>query len=125
MPPIPFVKANDMQGNLSRPEAVANTLEYIHQATGKPVIMTENGLETENDEYRCWFIGEAVKNLHSAIAKGVPVLGYYHWSLIDNYEWNRGYKPKYGLVAVDRETFKRTPKPSAAVLGGIARRNAI
>jgi beta-glucosidase len=125
LPPIPFVKPGDMQGNLARPEAVANTLEYIHHATGKPVIMSENGLETENDEYRVWFIGEAVKSLHAAMAKGIPVLGYYHWSLLDNYEWNRGYAPKYGLVAVDRETFKRTPKPSAAVMGAIARRNAI
>jgi len=44
---------------------------------------------------------------------------------MDNFEWNQGYKVKYGLVSVDRTTFKRTPKPSASVLGGIARRNAI
>lgn len=125
MPPMPFARPGDLQANLARPEAVANTLEYIHQATGKPVIMTENGIETENDQLRCWFIGEAVKSLHSAMARGIPVLGYYHWSLIDNFEWNRGYKPKYGLCAVDRETFVRTPRPSAAVLGRIARANAI
>ena len=56
---------------------------------------------------------------------GVPVKGYYHWSLLDNFEWIFGYKYKYGLVAVDRTTFKRTPKPSAEVLGAIARKNAL
>jgi beta-glucosidase len=125
MPPIPFVRPGDMVANMSRPEAVANTLEYIHMATGKPVIMSENGLETENDAYRIWFIDRAIASLHAALEKGIPVLGYYHWSLLDNYEWNRGYKPKYGLVAVDRETFMRTPKKSAAHLGKIALANAL
>jgi beta-glucosidase len=124
-PPIPFVKSGDMAGNMSQPSALGNTVTYIHAATGKPVVVSENGLETENDEYRVWYIGEALKSLHAAMAKGVPVLGYYHWSLLDNFEWNRGYKPKYGLVAVDRETFKRTPKPSLHVLGTIAKRNAV
>jgi beta-glucosidase len=55
--------------------------------------------------------------------EGVQVLGYCHWTLMDNFEWVFGYKPRYGLVAVDRATFKRTPKPSAAVYGAIARRN--
>ncbi|MDA4831451.1 family 1 glycosylhydrolase, partial [Enterobacter hormaechei] len=50
----------------------------------------------------------------------LPVLGYIHWSLLDNFEWLSGYKPRYGLVAVDRTTFKRTVKPSARVLGRIA-----
>jgi len=57
----------------------------------------------------------------SAIGDGVPVLGYLHWSLLDNFEWTSGYKPTFGLVAVDRATFKRTPKPSAYHLGAIAR----
>jgi beta-glucosidase len=59
------------------------------------------------------------------MADGVPVGGYIHWSLLDNFEWIFGYRPKYGLVAVDRKTFKRTPKPSASVLGAIARRNSL
>ena len=45
---------------------------------------------------------------------GVPVLGYCHWSLLDNFEWIFGYKPKFGLVSVDPQSFARTPKPSAA-----------
>ena len=130
LPPYPdmpaqFAKKGDPIANMQRPMALANTVDYVHGATGKPVIMTENGLETENDAFRAWYIPEALKALHGAIAKGVPVLGYYHWSLLDNYEWNRGYGPKFGLIAVDRQTFKRTPKPSAAVYGRIAQANAV
>jgi beta-glucosidase len=59
------------------------------------------------------------------MAAGVPVLGYVHWTLMDNFEWIFGYKPHFGLCAVDRQNFKRQPKPSAAVLGAIARANAV
>ena len=51
--------------------------------------------------------------------------GYIYWSLLDNFEWAEGYKPRFGLVAVDRETFARTPKPSAAWLGALARANRL
>jgi beta-glucosidase len=66
-----------------------------------------------------------LRGLKSAIDDGIPVLGYIHWSLLDNFEWYFGYGPRFGLAEVDRTTFRRTPKPSAAILGSIARRNAI
>jgi beta-glucosidase len=72
---------------------------------------------------RAQFIPIAVRSLQAAMADGVPVVGYLHWSLLDNFEWFSGFGPKFGLVAVDRQTFKRAPKPSAYVLGGIARAN--
>jgi len=124
-PPMPFVKPNDMKANLSQPLALRNGVNYMHEATGKPVFVTENGLETEDDQRRIWYIDQALAGLHESIASGVPVIGYCHWTLIDNFEWLQGYVPKFGLVAVDRTTFKRTPKPSAAHLGGIARRNSL
>jgi beta-glucosidase len=55
----------------------------------------------------------------------VPVKGYVHWSLLDNFEWIFGYRPKFGLFEVDRTTFHRTPKASAAVYSAIVRRNAL
>ena len=97
----------------------------MYAQTQKPILVSENGIDTGNDQRRIWYIDAALAGLQEAIAKGVPVLGYIHWSLLDNFEWTQGYKPKYGLVAVDRTTFTRTPKPSAAHLGAIARRNAI
>ena len=63
--------------------------------------------------------------LQQAIAGGVPVIGYLHWSLLDNFEWQQGYGPKYGLASVDSQTFKRTLKPSAAVYRAIVRANAV
>ena len=100
-------------------------MRYAHAVTGRPVMVTEHGLGTDDDTLRSAFIPQALSGLAGAIAEGVPVLGYMHWSLLDNFEWIFGYRPKYGLAAVDRKTFKRTPKPSAAVLGAIARRNAV
>jgi beta-glucosidase len=67
----------------------------------------------------------ALAELKRVMDDGVPVLGYIHWSLIDNFEWVSGFAPKLGLASVDPKTFVRTPKPSAAVFAAIARRNAL
>ena len=110
---------------MQRPEALRNTVEYVYAETEKPVLVTENGLETEDDERRTWYIGAALAELHAAIEAGTPVLGYFHWSLLDNFEWIRGFAPKFGLAAVDRSTFERTRKPSSYRLEKIVRSNAI
>jgi beta-glucosidase len=125
LPTLPFTQPGDRLADMERPEALRHTVEYVHAETGKPVLVTENGLETANDERRVWYIDQVLAGLHEAIAHGVPVLGYLHWTLLDNFEWIRGYAPKMGLVAVDRTTFERSPKPSAAHLGAIARRNEL
>jgi beta-glucosidase len=88
-----------------------------------PFLITENGIATDDDEQRVTYTEGALRGLAEAIADGVDVRGYLHWSLLDNFEWFSGYGPKFGLVAVDRETFVRTPKPSLAWLGGVARAN--
>jgi beta-glucosidase len=74
---------------------------------------------------RARLIPAALVELKKAMNEGVPVLGYLHWSLLDNFEWIFGYKYKYGLVSVDRKTFVRTPKPSAKVYSAIARKNGV
>lgn len=122
---MPFTEGEDMMSKLARPEALRNGVDYIYEQTKKPILVTENGLQTDNDARRIWYIDAALASLQESIAKGVPVLGYFHWSLLDNFEWEQGYKPKYGLIAVDRTTFKRTPKPSAGHLGRIAKSNAL
>jgi beta-glucosidase len=107
------------------PASLANAVRYAHQVAGVPIIVTEHGLGGDNDADRAELIPAALAELHKAMAEGVPVKGYIHWSLLDNFEWVAGYKRHYGLCSVDRTTFKRTPKPSAHVLGAIARRNAV
>lgn len=107
------------------PLSLAGAVRYAHGETNLPIMVTEHGFGTDDDAVRARFIPEALAGLQAAIADDVPVLGYVHWSLMDNYEWIFGYKPRYGLVAVDRTNFARTPKPSAGVLGQIARANAL
>jgi beta-glucosidase len=115
---------NSMGAEVYSP-SLGGAVRYVHSVTGRPVIVTEHGLGTENDALRASFIPPALAGLKSAIDAGVPVRGYMHWSLLDNFEWVFGYGPKFGLYSVDRQTFRRTAKPSAAVYGAIARRNAL
>ncbi|HWU59584.1 MAG TPA: family 1 glycosylhydrolase [Microbacteriaceae bacterium] len=92
---------------------------------GVPVIVTENGIATADDTRRIAYTRDALRGIRSAIADGIDVRGYLHWSALDNYEWASGYRPTFGLIAVDRETFERTPKPSLAWLGAVARHNGL
>ena len=88
-----------------------------------PIIITENGLADSQDVKRPKFIVEHLYYVHKAIREGLDVRGYLHWSLIDNYEWAEGYKPKFGLIAVDFETLRRRPRPSADLYAEICRNN--
>ncbi len=106
------------------PEALEATIRYVHGASGVPVLVTENGIGTDDDAQRIDYVRRAVAGVARCLADGIPVLGYFYWSLLDNFEWMLGYAPRFGLVEVDRETQVRRPKPSAAVLAEIARRNA-
>jgi beta-glucosidase len=90
-----------------------------------PVLVTEHGMGTPDDTLRAGFIEPSLRGLRDVMDEGVPVLGYCHWSLMDNFEWIFGYEVQYGLHAVDRETFVRTPKPSAGVYAAIAKANAV
>ena len=92
---------------------------------GKPIIVTENGIATRNDEQRCRYIVRHLKALHEAISKGADVRGYIHWSLMDNFEWSVGYSMKFGLVEVDFKTFERRLRPSAYLYREIAEKNAL
>jgi beta-glucosidase len=107
------------------PASLGATVQYAYEATGAPIFVTENGIGTNDDALRSRYITEAVTGLRKAMVNGVPVLGYIHWSLLDNFEFTSGYSARFGLASVNRQTFERTPKPSAAVLGKIAKHNAI
>jgi len=91
----------------------------------KPIIITENGLADSQDRQRGQFIIEHLDNVHQAISAGADVRGYFHWSLLDNFEWNKGWAPKFGLYRLDRDTFWRTPRPSAKIYAEICRNNRL
>jgi beta-glucosidase len=107
------------------PEALEQTIRYAASRAKVPVYVTENGVATDDDTRRVEYIRRALAGVQRCLADGLDVRGYFHWSWLDNFEWNSGYRPKFGLVAVNRQTFERTVKPSARVLGDIARRNAL
>jgi len=107
------------------PEAIEGTVRYASSVAGIPVYVTENGLPMEDDSRRVEYFKRAVPGVARCMQDGIDVRGYFCWSLMDNFEWISGYGPKFGIVAVDRKTLKRTPKPSASVLGGIARANRV
>lgn len=97
--------------------------QMLHRAarTGLPLYVTENGIATEDDDERLTYLDSHLAAVAQARAEGVDVRGYLHWSAFDNFEWAEGYRPKFGLIAVDREgTFKRTPKPSAYAFARLA-----
>jgi len=84
-----------------------------------PIIVTENGVAVSDDTARIEYTAAALRSMVAAITDGADVRGYFHWSLLDNWEWGH-WQPTFGLVSVDRETFQRTPKPSLSWLGGLA-----
>tara|TARA_B110000305_G_C19425883_1_gene633540 strand:- start:1571 stop:2266 length:696 start_codon:yes stop_codon:yes gene_type:complete len=104
------------------PDGLFDFIMRTHQeyTRGLPIYVTENGMAnddlvengTVNDDARLRYISEHLLAVLKAIKQGVPLAGYYVWSLLDNYEWTLGYEKRFGLVHVDFETQKRTPKKS-------------
>ena len=105
------------------PEALEATIRYAAAKTGLPVIVTENGVAATDDTRRIAYIRRALRGVANCLKDALPVHGYTYWSAFDNFEWSLGYRPTFGLIAVDRETQERTVKPSARWLGAIARAN--
>ncbi len=92
---------------------------------GMPVYITENGIGTDNDQWRSQVMVEHLRMTHRAIEEGIDVRGYFHWSLMDNFEWAQGYSSRFGLIHVDYKTQKRKLKESGSLYGKISKKNAI
>jgi beta-glucosidase len=106
--------------------------KFLHERYNLPIVITENGLSCHDwvtvdghvhDEARIDFLTRYLRELHRAILDGVPVQGYFQWSLMDNFEWAEGYKHRFGLIHVDFETQKRTLKESAQWYAEVIRGN--
>lgn len=101
------------------PQALEACIRKVYKELQKPIIVTENGIAVEDDTLRVDFIRKATDGIADCIADGIPVKGYMYWSLLDNFEWQKGYSMTFGLIAVDRSTQRRIPKPSLAFLGSL------
>lgn len=92
---------------------------------GRPIYVTENGIDDPEDDQRRGYLRGYLGALRDAIAAGADVRGYFHWSLLDNYEWAEGFEAHFGLYAFNRHTLQRTERPSARLFRRIARANAL
>jgi beta-glucosidase len=122
--PAPDGATINTMGTPVDPDSLRGAVTYAHEVSGVPIIVTEHGVGTPDDAIRAAFIEPSLDGLKQAIDAGVPVLGYCHWTLMDNFEWIFGYTPKLGLHSVDRTTFERTPKPSARAYAAAVRARA-
>ncbi|MEI7819026.1 MAG: glycoside hydrolase family 1 protein [bacterium] len=95
------------------PEGIRILLNDLAKRYHKPIIITEAGVSDSQDELRGWYIKNLLRNVHAAMTEGADVRGFMCWSLLDNFEWDKGFWPKFGLVSVDRTTMKRTIRASA------------
>ena len=99
------------------PEALGHVLERVAKDFKHDLIVTENGIATNDDTERCEFIRRAMRSVDECLKKSLPVKGYFHWSLMDNFEWQKGFYMHFGLIAVDRKDMSRHPKESLSLLG--------
>ncbi|MCR5761197.1 MAG: family 1 glycosylhydrolase [Sphaerochaetaceae bacterium] len=139
---VPFIKEDDFlgvqnytrtvygpegqlpaQGELTQmdyefyPQALGNVIRKVHELFKGRLIVTENGVATDDDSKRVEFIEKALSGVKSCIDEGIPVDGYLYWSLMDNFEWQKGFGMRFGLISVDLNTQKREAKNSLAFLG--------
>lgn len=109
----PTIPVSDL-GWYMEPEGIYPLLMRAWARYKKPIFITENGLADANDQYRRWWIEETIVAMERALSEGVDLRGYFHWSLLDNFEWTLGWWPKFGLVEVDRNHgMRRKVRPSA------------
>ena len=103
------------------PEALEHVIRKVHEDFKGDLIVTENGVAVSDDSRRVEFIRRALAGVENCLTDGIPVKGYCYWSLMDNFEWQKGYSMTFGLIAIDRATQERSPKESLAYLGSFAK----
>jgi beta-glucosidase len=108
----------------SYPPGLFLSLKWAHRYK-LPIFVTENGIGDERDDLRRRFLAGHVRELWRAVNFNWDVRGYFHWTLVDNFEWERGWSHRFGLYALDVETQVRTPRPSAHFFGEIARTSSL
>ena len=118
--PVPEGAQVTQMGYEYYPQGLGNVLRKVAKEYKGELLVTENGIATDNDEERVHFIGAATDGVAACIGNGIDIKGYFYWSLLDNFEWQKGYGMKFGLIEVDRSGGQiRRPKPSLKYLGSI------
>ena len=108
----PNKRLNDLGWDM-QPDKVEPLMEKLYAKYKLPILISENGLPDMHDEHRQWWIAQTVRAMDGAQRSGVEMIGYVHWSLLDNFEWAEGFWPRFGLIEVDYKTQKRTIRKSA------------
>ncbi|MDP2734847.1 MAG: family 1 glycosylhydrolase, partial [bacterium] len=130
---INYYRAVGMVGDLPKtdlgwsiyPEGLHEVVSKTAERFDRPIYITENGIADADDDQRAGFIADHLAAVWRALNDGVDVRGYFYWSLLDNFEWARGFGPRFGLVGVEYETMERTVRPSAQVYARIAKNNSL
>ncbi|GMR18924.1 MAG: glycoside hydrolase family 1 protein [Patescibacteria group bacterium] len=125
----PIGRVNDLPttdvGWAIYPQGLYEVLSDLKESFGLPIYITENGLADADDDQRADFIADHLAAVWRALLEGADVRGYFHWSLLDNFEWARGFEPRFGLVEVDYQTLERKIRPSAQAYARIAEKNSL
>jgi len=114
--PAPDAKVTQM-GYEYYPQCAEHVIRRVHESFKGELLITENGIATEDDALRIDYIKTAMDGVLKCKEEGLPIKGYLYWSFIDNWEWQSGYSMQFGLVSLDRKNQIHTPKPSLAFLG--------
>jgi beta-glucosidase len=104
------------------PADIELVIERLYEKYKLPIMITENGLADATDEQRKWWLTQTLLALSKVISHKIPVIGYLHWSIIDNFEWDKGFWPRFGLYEVNYDDFKRTPRRSAVWLAHVLKK---
>ena len=124
----PDAPQGDAESDLPYGEAyppVVTSAINAAQSLRKPIYILENGVPDARDRIRPWLLVNSLRELHSAIAAGADVRGYFHWTLTDNFEWTEGWKLRFGLFELDLATQRRTMRHSARIYSQIVKQNAV
>lgn len=120
----PTIRTDETDWGQPWPPGLTAQLLRLEQL-GVPLYVTENGVCDATDALRPRYLVEHVTELQRFVASGHDVRGYFHWSLVDNFEWAEGWSARFGLFALDRETLARDARPSASVYGAICRAGGV
>lgn len=132
-PPRGFIKQEWPEGAIVSdgnygevyPYGLYRLIRHVGRRYRKPIYITENGLPDKADRLRPAFILDHLRQIWHTLVLGYPVMGYYHWTLVDNFEWDRGWSQRFGLVELDLETQERTWRPSAHLYSEICRTGTV